>query len=229
MGRFMSERSLLDTVVGVASLGGLLAGGIWYATGLQNQLDAAQREITDLRTKLETVSSQNLTAGPRGPKGEKGDPGEPGAQGPRGERGLQGEPGPTGADTQASISRSDVSKMISDALGALPAPTAGRVASKSSAFSNDECALDTDFSRLDPIEIRKGMTVCDASGRLLSTVDEVATRGYVGVGIVVPGRDRWWCSLNSVCQLPWIPNRKFVLERLADDNDGPAALFRSAR
>ena len=125
----MSERSLLDTVVGVASLGGLLAGGIWYATGLQNQLDDAKREITDLRAKLESVSSQNAVSAARGPKGEKGDPGDPGPQGPRGERGPQGEQGGQGPKgdqgSSASLSPAQIQQVVEQVIAKLPTNTTG--------------------------------------------------------------------------------------------------------
>lgn len=70
----MAERSMLDTVVGIGSLATLLAGGIWYATGLQNQLDTANRQINELRSKLDTVSGPSTGApGPQGPVGPAGE------------------------------------------------------------------------------------------------------------------------------------------------------------
>lgn len=66
---------------------GFIAGGAYYMAGLQNQLDNAKLEITELRAKLEAEASRLQ----KGDKGEKGDKGDKGDAGPPGEKGRDGQ------------------------------------------------------------------------------------------------------------------------------------------
>lgn len=65
---------------GMAALIAVIAfigGGLWYVFTLQNQIESAQKEIVELRTRLETIATINASA-TNGLKGEKGDKGEKG-------------------------------------------------------------------------------------------------------------------------------------------------------
>jgi hypothetical protein len=228
-------RNLLDTVVGIVSLAGLLAGGIWYATGLQNQLEAAQRELTELRTKLEKVSNAEATVGPRGPsgaQGPKGDQGEPGPQGLRGERGLQGEPGPAGP---TSIDQPTLARLIQDAVDrkilTLPSSATSPVAPLTSgleAFNTTSCIPASSVKNLPVLTLRAGQEFCASDGALLATVQEFNTRGD-RLYMMRPGAGRLWCDLNEECTMRWFDGATYVFERTSEDGKGKVALFRKKR
>jgi hypothetical protein len=231
-GALMAEgRNLLDTVVGIVSLAGLLAGGIWYATGLQSQLDAAQREITELRTKLETVSPPVGVEGPRGPKGDPGSEGPQGAQGPRG---LQGEPGPMGPPGAATsgaggLTESQVKQMIQQAISSLPAPLAGSGGITVSlggedVFNTAGCIPVSEVRNLEVLTLRQGQEFCEATGKLVAQVARAEPDGYVS--ITMPGDGNHQCGLNSSCKFPWLGSKRYVFERVGEDEKGVVGLFR---
>lgn len=221
-------RNLLDTVVGIASLAGLLAGGIWYATGLQNQLEAAQREITDLRTRLETVSTANSAVGPRGPKG---DPGEPGSQGPRGERGPQGEMGPVGpagpAGSASGLTEQQVRQIIQQQIASTPAGSGGTVQltlDEADVFNASGCISVDSIKNLDVLTLREGQEFCERSGRLLARVNKFKINGYFV--ITRPGDNDDSCSVETTCRMRWLGGKKYTYERVGEDDRGQVALLR---
>lgn len=227
-------RNLLDTVVGIVSLAGLLAGGIWYATGLQSQLDAAQREITELRTKLETVSPPLGVEGPRGPKGDPGSEGPQGAQGPRG---LQGEPGPMGppgasGSGSAGLTESQVRQLIQQAVSSLPTPSAGSGGITVSlggedVFNSSGCIPVSEVRSLEVLTLRKGQEFCEASGQLVAQVSTAEPRGYVF--ITMPGNGWHQCNISDGCKFPWLGSKRYVFERVGEDEEGVVALFRLSK
>ncbi|MBB3461566.1 collagen-like protein [Rhizobium sp. BK377] len=231
----MSERSLLDTVVGVASLGGLLAGGIWYATGLQNQLDDAKREITDLRAKLESVSSQNAVSAARGPKGEKGDPGDPGPQGPRGERGPQGEQGGQGPKgdqgSSASLSPAQIQQVVEQVIAKLPTNTTGgnmktvAYADSSQLFDLSRCITAAQVKTSLAIALQKGSEICDANGSLLQKVTKIRPDSR-SVSFMAPDWGGWDCAQGNRCSFKFDPTRRFVIDRFGDNNGEPVVTLR---
>ncbi|MGV1867952.1 MULTISPECIES: hypothetical protein [unclassified Rhizobium] len=236
-------RNLLDTVVGIASLAGLLAGGIWYATGLQNQLESAQREITELRTKLEKVSTSEASVGPRGPAGPmgpKGDVGDPGPQGPRGLLGPQGETGPSGnsSSTMSEAAIKDVvNTLVAQKLAAMPqvpSSSSGGSANASIAsnpFDTTDCVPWESIKSMQVLTLKKNDTVCAADGRLMGTVVALAKAGFDGsfIQTTAPGdRDKASCRLNETCRLPMLNNQSYVFERAALDAKPPVAMFRKA-
>ena len=212
-------RNLLDTVVGIVSLAGLLAGGIWYATGLQNQLESAQREISELRTRLEKVSPADGNIGPRGPKGDTGD------MGPQGPRGPAGEPGP-------AIDQAEIMAMISRLAPARASASqqSGNVPTVAETSLDTGCRLNKEFADLRTFSVRTGIEVCDATGRVLAIVDKVTTDGfpdYIGVNFKVPGSKDVFCWKEATsCQVPWLPGKAFYIERLSRDVDGGVAVLR---
>lgn len=223
-------RNLLDTVVGIASLAGLLAGGIWYATGLQNQLDAAQREITELRTKLDTVSNPNGVPGP------KGEPGPEGPQGPQGPRGLQGEPGPMGppgpSGTGAGgLTETQVRQMIQQAISALPTPAAASTGVNvtlggADVFNASGCIPISAIRELEVLTLREGQEFCDTDGRLVGTVGSFSGRGSFVVKR--PGEPQDGCTPGSRCKMRWLGSKTYVYERVGEDDKGRVALLRLA-
>lgn len=216
-------RSLLDTVVGIASLAGLLAGGIWYATGLQNQLDSAKREIVELRTKLEVVSNPSGVPGPRGPEGP---------QGPQGPRGLQGEPGPMGPSGPAGVStggltEAQVRDIIKQAVAQLPTAKPGIISANmgsSAVFDTSTCIPIADVRGLQVLSLRRGQEFCEADGKLVAIIDSVESRGNLKITLPGFGTDR--CSINSSCTMRWLGGKRFVFERVGEDDRGVVALLR---
>ncbi|NML73573.1 hypothetical protein HHL25_05470 [Rhizobium sp. S-51] len=222
-------RNLLDTVVGIVSLAGLLAGGIWYATGLQNQLDAAQREITELRTKLETVSKPSGIVGPPGPKGDPGPEGPPGPQGPRGYQGDVGPMGPAGSGA-GGLSESQVRQLIQQAIQGLPAPSTSGGISVSldgeDVFDSSGCIPVSGIKSLTTLKLRAGQEFCEADGRLVGTVSQFFSKG--GFAVKRPGEPSDNCSLGNRCKFRWLGSKTYIYERVGEDDKGPVALLRLA-
>lgn len=225
-------RNLLDTMVGIVSLAGLLAGGIWYATGLQSQLDAAQREITELRTKLDTVSNPNGVPGPQGPKGDVGPEGPQGQQGPRGFQGEPGPMGPSGASGSGAsgLTESQVRQMIQQAVAGLPTPSAsGGISvalSGQDIFNSSGCIPVSEVRNLEVLTLREGQEFCEADGRLTAKITSIAGTGTLFY--TLPGKASSNCALNKQCKLRWLGAKTFVYERLGEDDKGPVALLRLA-
>jgi hypothetical protein len=222
-------RGLLDTVVGIASLIGLLAGGIWYATGLQNQLDAAQREITDLRAKLENVAMADKAVGPRGPKGDKGDIGDTGPQGLRGERGPQGEPGPQGAGggvDQQQIGQI-VARIVQAELAKMPAATGSSVTAEiPDIFKAGSCISISNVNGKKIVFLQKNQEFCDESGALLARIDDIRSSPPYTILATRPGKLRWVCQINNRCSLPWSDSSKYIYERIGKDDNVAIAMLR---
>ncbi|NEI03678.1 hypothetical protein GUK34_02075 [Rhizobium leguminosarum] len=231
-------RNLLDTVVGIASLAGLLAGGIWYATGLQNQLESAQREITELRTRLEKVSASEGVVGPRGPagpQGPKGDQGDVGPAGPQGERGAVVQASanaiPPISDTELN---NRIANLISKKLSSVPngaAIPSGTVSEQGATiFDSSRCNSVEAASRAEFIELHEGAEFCEQTGRLVVSA-RAPSANYVNFGdtieFVYPGTDRTTvCGTKRLCELPWAPDKQFILERYKRGQDGIVALIR---
>lgn len=220
-------RNLLDTVVGIVSLAGLLAGGIWYATGLQNQLDAAQREITELRTKLDSVTMPNGMPGP------KGDPGPEGPPGPQGPRGLRGEPGPMGppgeiASSATGPSMAEVEAAIAKAIANLPSTlNKGTVVSAetqaAAAFQAGTCLSAAEISAASAFALSEGQEICGNDGELLTTVQAI---DRITVFFTSPGYPNWSCRKTDKCTFAWLENRRFFVERTVKSGDKWTASFR---
>lgn len=220
-------RNLLDTVLGIASLTGLLAGGIWYATGLQNQLDAAQREITELRSKLDAVST-STSSGIRGPKGDKGDTGD---QGPRGERGPQGEMGPMGqSGGSGGFSETQIRQLVQQLVQQQIASTQNAVGTVQSSingsdvFSTSGCTNLSEVRNLDLLTLRPAQEFCDQSGRLVARVRKFSETQHVY--IERPGESGDSCALGYSCKLRWLNGKSYTYERYGEDENGPIALLR---
>lgn len=229
-------RNLLDTVVGIVSLAGLLAGGIWYATGLQNQLDAAQREITELRSKLETVSlSGPMTGppGPRGPKGDKGDPGDPGDTGPQGQRGMQGEQGERGPKGEpgstASLDPSEIEKLVAQLVSERMAATPARVSGVDApSLDTSKCLPLQDALALDVLPLKAGIELCEADGRLVARVEGInMSQTARWLNIVFLGQGRESCALEDRCRFSWAGDKRYIYERLISDGGEQTAVLRS--
>lgn len=224
-GEILAEgRNLLDTVVGIVSLAGLLAGGIWYAAGLQNQLNAAQREIVELRTKLESVSNAGTAVGPRGPQGPKGDQGDSGPPGPRG---PQGDPGPSGSagNSGSGLNEQQVRELIQQAVRTLPAPTSIAAAPQTGTELDPKaCLLSSQVMSSPSFSIAVGQEICDENGALLSTLIEITRKK--SVFFMVPGKGTIGCSYGAKCSLPWMRGRIFHTERVTESGDASAANFR---
>ncbi|MER9682612.1 collagen-like protein [Mesorhizobium sp. M0184] len=200
-------RHLLDTVVGVVSLAGLLAGGIWYATGLQNQLDAAQREITDLRTKLDTVSAANSSA--KGIKGDKGDPGDQGPiglRGPKGDVGPQGDAGPMGPPGKDGAGggidegelESLVDAAVTERMASLPKSGEGVVTQQPGVFDFSKCISVAALTVKETATIGPNLEICSSNGELLARitgVDKMSSRLY----FEIPGRGSNGCDTRYKC------------------------------
>lgn len=216
----MAERSLLDTVVGIASLAGLLAGGIWYATGLQNQLESAQREIAELRSRLETVSSNTATVA----RGEKGEQGERGETGPKGEKGDRGPPGAGGADLDAEGLREMVDRLVAEQVALLKIPTSSSQAAtttfvdSSGTFDLAKC-IPVDQLRSNPsVTVKEGSEFCGADGQVLMVVGEVRVEAKK-LFYQVPGDNLRSATMSSKTKVEW-EKRPFVVQRFAENADG---------
>ncbi len=234
-GYSMAEgRNLLDTVVGIVSLAGLLAGGIWYATGLQSQLDAAQREITELRTKLDTVSTPGGSEGPRGPKGEVGPEGPQGPQGPRGFQGEAGPMGPPGTSASGSggLTESQVRQLIQQALSSLPASSSSSGGGSTvsvggeDVFNSAGCIPVSELRSLQVLTLREGQEFCEADGRLVAKITLMRDSG--AFSYQQPGRGVGNCSVNSGCTFRWLGSKRYVYERFGQDERGGVAMLRLA-
>lgn len=222
-------RGLLDTVVGIASLVGLLAGGIWYATGLQNQLDAAKREIIELRTKLDSVATVDKTAGLRGPQGDKGDMGDTGPQGPRGERGPQGEKGPKGEDGKG-VTQAELDAAVVRAIAERPVQTTTAASTSTPSpsavamFDTGSCIASTQIKSSKYFVLSEGQEICGGDGELLTR--------FVGMGpgdsamFFNPGYGNWSCGPGQKCRFDWYQGKRFHLERAKAEADKPSVMFR---
>ncbi|MBP1850522.1 collagen-like triple helix repeat-containing protein [Rhizobium halophytocola] len=233
----------LPSLITVA--GALIALGIWVGN-LKNQVDSSQVEVaqlkgqvTQLQELLQKTQSATLTGlrGPAGQKGEKGDPGEPGPigpRGPRGEVGAQGEQGTPGAVGRASVSEAAIRDIVNDALEAklraLPSGKAGNSSQPNGTtniFDTSDCLQVNEIRSLDVLILRKGLEFCEADGRLLATVGDVAERGYVYIPVAGNGFDQ--CHLNHKCSFRFMGSQQYVFERVARDDQGVVALFRKAK
>lgn len=224
-------RNLLDTVVGVVSLAGLLAGGIWYATGLQSQLDAAQREITDLRARLEKVSFADGAVGrpsPVGPKGELGDAGPPG---PRGERGPIGPEGPAGKNGD-TLSEEQVKaialKLVQAELqnSALVPSSAASVAT--STVDGLDCLSAEALAKQSRFSLKSGDRICDQNSNVVAKVLNIS-HGDSSLQLVVPGGKKTICQQYAVCKFPW-SNKSYIYEDMVvADGDVWTAMIRPSQ
>ena len=92
------------------------------------------------------------------------------------------------------------------------------------------CRSNKEYAGLRTFKIRQGIEVCDATGRVLATVDKVKTDGfpdYVGVTFKVPGSNDVFCWKEATdCEVPWLPGKTFYIERLSQDVDGGIAVLR---
>lgn len=207
------NRNLLDTAVGVVSLAGLLAGGIWYATGLQSQLDSAQREITDLRAKLDTVSAANVSAkGIKGDKGDLGDVGPTGPRGPKGDQGPQGDAGPAGKEGSGGVDESKLRALVAAAVAAQAAKSQPSVVNNAlvdaaGKFDTSKCILDSDVRSVPLLTVKAGMQFCKADGTLLTIVEKIAPGNVILFRN--PGSGRWYVYQGEKNGFKWDTGRQF--------------------
>lgn len=221
-----------------AAAGALIAVGVpifaggQYVSDLKHDMEASKAEVAQLKgqvtqlqdilQKVQSVTATNL----KGPKGDKGDQGDPGPQGPRGERGIQGEPGPAGPSgsvQQADIERI-VTPLINEYASRLPAGTAASYSPPiPDVFNGGKCIITDSIKNDNVIYVRENQEYCKKDGTLLAVVDQWDNGGSFNV--TIPGRGNWWCSVNQRCDISWL-GKKFVYERLGEDDKGPVALLR---
>lgn len=212
------NRSLLEFVGLLLAIITPVAGGVWYASGLQNELENAKREIVELRTRLEAVQ-QSSASGFRGQKGDKGDPGDPGP------RGLQGPPGET-------LSEEEVGRIIARYLANNPPtkaiPKTASVVDDASAKPDADC-VDVGTLETSSFQLKNGDKVCDQNGKLLATVKVTADGypDYIGVAFTMPGSGRSFCWQEAkACSISFLPESKYYIESLTPMRDGSIALLR---
>lgn len=198
-----------------------------YVSDLRHEIDASKGEIQNLRgqvvqlqeiLKASQSSASSGTRGLQGPKGEKGDQGDVGPQGPRGERGPPGEPG-NGPD--AEYLRRVIDEVVAQRIKGIPAQLPVKAVPSSSPPSSDtsKCLLDSETRNSDLLVVKKGVEICDGSGRLLTRVDGLKLNNSGWVHFFNPDGGSWYCVPGNRCQFKWDNKRSFVVERTSGEGD----------
>lgn len=201
-----------------------------YVADLRHEMDAAKREVEFLKgqiTQLQGVlGNQSGVTGVRGPKGDKG---EPGLQGPRGERGPQGPTGPAGISSGLSEEhiRQIIQQSVQQQIAAMPATTGGTIQvtlGGADIFNSSGCIPVEQIRNLGTLTLRSGQEFCDRDGRLLARVNDFMSNG--AFYMTRPGTHQDSCMLESTCTLRWLGGKRYVYERLGEDERGRIALLR---
>ncbi|MBY3223737.1 collagen-like triple helix repeat-containing protein [Rhizobium laguerreae] len=212
---------LWERISAVVAVIGFAVTGTALYFNLDRQLEKASDKILILEQTIKSLSSSQsaATAGPRGPKGDKGEQGDTGPQGPRGERGAQGEPGPKaspgeGATVDMAQVQAMVQKTVSASLGNAPTAVKTLMVDQSGLFDLSKCVQVGDVKKQDVLVVTKGMEICDASGKLLTTSDGVDDDR--SAFFISPGFGRWKCAYGNQCNFDWDSRRSFVVERVTE-------------
>jgi cbb3-type cytochrome oxidase subunit 3 len=231
-----------EVIAALIAIVGFLIAGAWYVFSLQNQVEVAQREIIDLRSRLETIATINAT---KSTKGDKGDPGEKGDAGPRGLRGEKGDPGEQGnagpkgemSEPGAKTASAELTSEQMEKLVDLVAEKLPKVAPQAS--TNTVSYVDNsgtfDLSKCIPIEqvktsktltLRKGSEICGPDGELLETVTKVHV-DYKRIYFANPISGNWSCDAGeSHCSIHGDPQRYFSVERFSDESEKASVVIR---
>ncbi len=229
-------KSFLDTAGGLITLVGAVAGLTAYCVSLQFSLNQANREIERLDKQVEVLATKP-PAGVPGPKGDKGDKGETGPQGPagpQGPRGLQGEQGPMGSpgaagSTSGGLTEAQVRQLIQQALSSIPtASSSGGTITVTlggeDIFRSAGCIPVSSVRNLQVLTLREGQEFCEADGRLIARIGRIEASGYFNVSR--PGLMGDGCGLGNQCNMRWLGGKRFVYERVGEDDKGKVALLR---
>jgi hypothetical protein len=231
--------SVAEVTAAVIAILTALVVVVWYVFSLQNQVEVAQREIVELRSRIETIAAASADKskgekgepGERGPKGEKGDAGE---RGLRGEKGDKGDPGSGGNVDQTAL-RSLILDTVRVEVAKLPAASSSVSASSDineamELFNANGCISVNDVKGKELLTLKAGMEFCDASGRVVLRFTEVATNRTSTIYFTKPGRGTDNCYYEHKCDFfDTFFGNSYVYERFADEGDGRIALFRINR
>ncbi len=224
-----TNKSFLETLGGVITIGGVVAGLTAYCVSLQFGLNQASREIERLDKQISSLSSSqsNAQQGVRGPKGEQGEVGPEGPRGPvgpAGPKGEKGEPGTAVLDSSEIIAL--VNKTVAERLNQLPkvsTNTASVTPAVPQVYDTTSC-IDVAAVKNSPmLSLRKAMEICAPDGQLLTKVIGVF-ENYISFSN--PDVGRWNCGLGAKCGFAWDKSRQFFIERSSDQNGELVALIR---